>query len=269
MAVIEGTFIERYIYRLTEDFFVPFWTYTAFDLPLVAKNNSSKKDIRKVKKHALEYIVTNDSKMIDDFYYNMHKPMIQTRHETGSYDFLYDEVKETMQKKDNELLLVKKEDIFISGVLIRGSEEIPELWKNGIVDLKYWDEGAIAATYIYAGKYLSEKGYKKMSFGLVRSFLNDGLLKYKKKWGMTLSVSSKRGFILKPLISDEAEDFFINNPFIYMKDHRLYGAVFINKCEECSQENYVKLKKQHRIKGLSELNIFSLQKEGFHQCLII
>jgi len=264
MAVIEGTFIERYIYRLAEDFFIPFWTYTAFDLPLVATNNSSKKDIRKVKKHGLEYIVTNDSKMIDDFYYNMHKPMIQTRHETGSYDFLYDEVKETMQKKDNELLLVKKEDIFISGVLMRGSEEIPELWKNGIVDLKFWDDGAIAATYIYAGEYLSEKGYEKISFGLVRSFLNDGLLKYKKKWNMTLSVSSKRGFILKPFISDEVEDFFIKNPFIYMKKNKLYGAVFINKDENYSEEDHEKLKKQHYIKGLSELNVFSIKKEkGF------
>ena len=186
--------------------------------------------------------------------------MIQTRHETGSYDFLYDEVKETMQKKDNELLLVKKEDIFISGVLMRGSEEIPELWKNGIVDLKFWDDGAIAATYIYAGEYLSEKGYEKISFGLVRSFLNDGLLKYKKKWNMTLSVSGKRGFILKPLISDEVEDFFIKNPFIYMKKNKLYGAVFINKDEDYSEEDHEKLKKQHYIKGLSELNVFSIEK---------
>ena len=270
MAVIEGTFIEKHIYRLTEEFFVPFWTYTAFDLPLVATKKSAKDDIRRIKKNKLEYIVTKNPKMIDDFYFDMHKPMVQTRHDAGAYDFLYDEVKETMQKKGNELLLVRKEDVFISGGLMKGSEEIPELWKNGILDLKYWDEGAIAATYIYACEYFTKKGYKKISFGLVRGFLNDGLLKYKKKWNMTLSISSKRGFILKPLIiSDEVEDFFMNNPFIYMKDNKLYGAVFINKCEECSQENYVKLKKQHHIKGLSELNIFSLQKEGFHQCLII
>jgi len=272
LIVIEGTFLERYLYKSMKDFFVPFWTYTVTDLPLKVTNQSAKSDMRKVQKNKLEYIVTNDSKMIDNFYYNMHKPMIQTRHGDGAYDFLYDEVKETMGRKHNELLLIKKDDTFISGVLMKGSSEIPELWKNGIADLKYWDNGAISAIYIFASEYLAKKGCEKISFGLVRSFLNDGLLLYKKKWNTALSVSGKRGFIFKPcIVSPEIEDFFINNPFIYMKKNKLFGAVFINTNKDYLQEDYQKLKKQHYVKGMSDVNIFSIDKRdksvNFIECV--
>lgn len=261
LAVIEGTFLERYLYRAVKDFFVPFWTYTVADLPLAITKKAAKYDMRKVQKSKLEYFVTEDMEMAEDFYYNMHMPMIQTRYEAGTYEFLYDDMIKTMKKESNKLLCIKKEDVFISGGILLEREEIPELWKNGIRDFKYWEDGAIAATYVFASEYFSKKGYEKISFGLVRSFLNDGLLKYKKKWNITLKVSNRRGFILKPLVaSDEVEDFFINNPFIYMKKNKLFGAVFINENEDYTQEDYKKLKKQHYIKGMSELNIFSIKK---------
>ena len=63
LAVIEGTFIEKFIYRLTKDFFIPFWTYAVADLPLIITDKSAKSDIRRIRKSKLEYIVTKDSSL--------------------------------------------------------------------------------------------------------------------------------------------------------------------------------------------------------------
>lgn len=266
LAIIEGTFIDRYLYRSMKDFFVPFWVESGTGLPLVATNRSAKDDLRRLRKSKLEYMVTRDAEMLNDFYYNMHRPMIQTRHQTGAYEETYDAIMERMKKGCYELLLIKKQEIFLSGTILNGCEEIPLLWKNGIRDIKYWKDGAIAATYVFASDYLWKKGYEKISFGLVRSFLNDGLLQYKKKWNITVKVSGERGYIVKPLeASDAVKGFFVSNPFIYREKDKLYGAVFIHEGEECFEEDYRQFQKKYDIEGLSELNIFSIGNNGTFQ----
>ncbi len=263
LAIIEGTFIDRRLYRSMKDFFVPFWVDSTTDLPLAFTNRSAKTALKRIRKNELEYIVTRDAEMLNDFYYNMHRPMIRNRHQAAAYEETYDDIMKRAKKDCSELLLIKKQNVFISGVVLDRCEKIPLLWKNGIRDTKYWEDGAISATYIFAADYLWEKGYEKVSFGLVRSFLNDGLLQYKKKWDITLKSSVRRGYILKPLIVSEAvKGFFENNPFIYREKNKLYGAVFIHEGEECSEAEYKVFQKKYYFNGLSEFNVFSIKENG-------
>ena len=266
LIIIEGTFIDRYLYRSIKDFFIPFWVDSITDLPLTITKSSAKYDMRKIRKNNLEYIVTSDTEMLHDFYYNMHRAMIRARYQIGAYEETYDDIIEKMEKACWDLLLIKKKNVFLSGVIIERSGRIPKLWKNGIRDINYWKDGAMAATYVFSSNYLWKKGYKKVSLGLIRSFLNDGLLQYKRKWNITLKVASKRGYILKPLIiSDGVKAFFLNNPFIYIEKNKLYGAVFINEDEDYYEENYREFQKKYHIKGLSELNVFIIRENGTMQ----
>jgi len=263
LAIIEGTFLDKFLYNSTQDFLVPIWIESFVDLPLVATNKAAKEDFRRVRKNKLEYIVTRDSQKIYDFYHDMYSQITKVKYKNEAFEISYNSVVQKMKKKCTGLLLIKKEDTFISGSIINRCSDIPNLWINGIKDTKYMKDRALVATYIFPCEYLCKQGYKKLSFGYTRSFLNDGVLNYKKKWQITLKTASQRGYILKPLKATEAlEDFFISNPFIYMKDNKLYGAVFINENENYSQENYEKFKKQYYTKGLSELNIFSIKKES-------
>lgn len=262
LAIIEGTFIDRYLYRSMKDFFVPLWVDSVTNLPLKATNKSAKEDLRELRKNKFTYTVTKDTEILNDFYYNMHRPMIRARYTTGVFEISYDDMTEQIKEGCYELLLVKKQDIFVAGVVLNRCEGIPRLWKNGIRDIKYRKDGALAATYVYASEYLWEKGYKKVSFGQMRSFLNDGLLQYKKKWNVTLQTAGKKGYILKPLVgSDTLNGFFETHPFIYRQKDKLYGAVFINK-EECSETEYKVFQKKYYIEGISELNIFSIKEDG-------
>lgn len=262
LAIIEGTFIERYLYRSMKDFFVPLWVESVVNLPLIATTKSSKEDLRQLRKSKFKYTVTKDTKILNDFYYNMHRPMIRARYTTGVFEISYDDMMETMKEGCYELLLIQKQDVSVSGVLLYRCEEIPLLWKNGIRDIKYRKDGAIAATYVYAAEYLWGKGYRKISFGRMRTFLNDGLLQYKKKWNIMLTPAGEKGYILKPLaVTGGLNEFFENNPFIYRQKNKLYGAVFIHK-EECSETVYKVLQKRYYIEGMSALNIFSIKENG-------
>ncbi len=263
LAIIEGTFIDKFLYNSTQDFLLPLWIESFVDLPLVPKTKSAKKDLKTVAKNSLEYIVTKDPKLIDDFYHNMYTTMIKNRYKNEALEFSYSTVKKKIEDESNEFILIKKDDIFIAGSVISISSDIPLRWANGIRNTKYWKCGAIAAIYIFTSEYLYKKGYKKVSFGYTRSFLKDGVLNYKRKWDITLKKSSQKGYILKPLKTNEAlEDFFINNPFIYLYKNKLYGAIFINEDENYSKEDYKKLQKQYYTKGLSGLNVFSINQES-------
>lgn len=260
LAIIEGTFIDRHLYRSMKDFFVPLWVESVTNLPLIATNKASKEDFRQLKKSKFKYVVTKDTEKLNDFYYNMHRPMIRARYTTGAFEISYDNMMKTMKEGCYELLLIKKHDVSVSGVVLNRCEEIPRLWKNGIRDMKYRKDGAITATYIYASEYLLEKGYKKLSFGLMRTFLNDGLLQYKKKWNVRLKIAGEKGYILKPLVaSDALNEFFENTPFIYREKNKLYGAVFINK-EVCTKTEYKVFQNKYYMEGMSELNIFSVKE---------
>ena len=263
LAIVEGTSIDKYLYGSVKDFLVPLWVDSVTDLPLIATNSSAKRDLQRLRSNKLEYIVTRDDEMLHDFYYNMHRPMIRDRYQSGVFEISYDGMKETMKENCYELLLIKKNDVFISGIVFQSCEDIPRLWKNGIRDIKYWGDGAIAATYVFPSDYLWKKGYKKVSYGQMRSFLNDGLLQYKKKWNITLKVASRRGYILKPLhTSAGLKGFFENNPFIYMERNMLFGAVFMDEDEQYSEEDFRQLQKKYDMKGLSELNVFIIRENG-------
>jgi len=263
LAIIEGTFLDKFLYNSTQDFLLPMWIESFVDLPLVPKTKSAKKDLKRVVKNSLEYIVTKDPKLINDFYHNMYTTMIKNRYKNEALEFSYTTVKKKIENESNEFILIKKDDIFIAGSIISINSDIPLRWANGIRDTKYWKCGAIAAIYIFTSEYLYKKGYKKVSFGYTRSFLKDGVLNYKRKWDITLKKASKRGYILKSLKTNKVlEDFFINNPFIYLYKNKLYGAIFINEDENYSDEDYKKLQKQYYTKGLSVLNIFSIKKDN-------
>ncbi|TLD40101.1 MAG: hypothetical protein JETT_3628 [Candidatus Jettenia ecosi] len=96
-----------------------------------------------------------------------------------------------------------------------------------------------------------------MNFGGTRAFLHDGVLQYKKRWGLQIVGSSKMGFLIQPLTkSVNVKNFFLRNPFIYIDEDKLNGAVFIESDQLCSQEDLKKIYKNYYLKGLSKLNIY-------------
>jgi lipid II:glycine glycyltransferase (peptidoglycan interpeptide bridge formation enzyme) len=82
--------------------------------------------------------------------------------------------------------------------------------------------GAFSALYYYTILYGYENGCREIDFLGTRPILNDGLFRYKRKWGTCIRISPvPRGdMLLKPLhLSIPVKSFFTNNFFI-TKDPR-------------------------------------------------
>ena len=255
------------LFRKMKYFYVPYWVFGEIDIsvdnPLLFKrrNTSLKSDVTKIRRNKLQFEVTKDLSLLHNFYYDMYIPYITKSHGTKSivrsYDFLKREFREGGMLTD--LLLVKKEDKYIAGILLGFQNNMPVLWILGVKDgnLDYIRDGAIGALFYFSICYLEEKSFTRIAFGKSKPFFRDGALRFKRKWGMRIYNKDLMGLIIKPLSrADGVKGFFINNPFIYEDKTGLNGAIFVSGDQSLSKEKLGKIYQDYYIKGLSKLVIY-------------
>ncbi len=93
---------------------------------------------------------------------------------------------------------------------------------------EYTQNGVIGAIYHFCFEYLRQKGCDTVNLGRSRSFLNDGVLKYKRKWGMKVVSSSDTSFLLGvSSLTEGVKGFLSNNPFVYIDKTGLNAAIFL------------------------------------------
>ena len=245
-------------------FFIPSWVDGEVDIPadmssFVKANSSVRSDVRRIRKNNLQFEVTVEQRQFEDFYNNMYVPHITHVHGNKSFLIPYYEMQD--KAKNCELLLIKNEKEYIAGLLIRydSMKNIPRLWQLGIKDSNtdYVKAGAMGALYYYALIHLKEKGYKKVNYYLSRAFLKDGVLQYKKKWGLQVVNSTAKGFLVKPLSNTTGiKRFFSRNPFIYADQDHFNSAIFVDSNQLCSEKDFEQFYKQYWFKGLHQFVVY-------------
>jgi hypothetical protein len=261
LAIIEGDFVHRVIYQGARDFYVPIWLHGSTHIPLREVNLSLKSDIRRIRKNKLDYTITKAPDQLDDFYNNMYIPTVNARHDDRTIAMDYGQMMQMVRQGHGELLQVTKEGKPIAGMVIRTDKKIPRLWSNGIRDANtvFWKDGAIGATYQFSAQHLESLGHKEMDLWLSRSFLNDGVLQYKRKWNMSVTTHDTRGFIIKPLrMSKGLAGFFAHNPFAHHSQSGLGAGVFINGEKPCTSEDIEQFRRDYQTDGLSEFSVFQI-----------
>jgi hypothetical protein len=210
--------------------YIPGWIFGQVDIAddsLLFKKKSLKSDLSKIRKNNLRFEVRNEMDQFDNFYHNMYVPYIRKSHDKRAIIHDYDFFLKEFTKCD--LVLIKKEQTDIAGCLLYYNEKAPRLLSLGVKDANtaYVDDGAIGALYYFSVKYLKEQGHKKINFGLSRPFLGDGVLRYKKKWGLEIDSADKIGFLIEPIAETTAiKGFLFNNPFVFVEKKEFHGAVF-------------------------------------------
>jgi len=245
--------------------YIPSWVDGEVDAFSAIKSDSLLTDLRRIKKNKLSFEVTNDLNQFHNFYYNMHLPYITEAFGKRAVIFSYDFMKREFGKDGlyNDLLLVKKEEEYIAGMLMGYSKRGIYLYPLGVKDgnFDYVKEGAIGALFYFPLLYSKEKGYQKVNFGLTRAFLKDGVFQFKKKRGMQIIGTSPKGFALKPLsMSAAVKGFFLNNPFLYMDEMGFNGAVFIDNDQALSEGDFERIHKDYYLPGMSKLFIYRFGK---------
>jgi hypothetical protein len=281
LMIIEGYELHRRVLAHEGDFYVPLWLRAEVDVPLLGNHSSAKEDLRKVRKSKLTFEVTKDWQQLDLFYNSMHLPYIYKRHPGQEVTIGYDDMMEMARRDACELLLVREGSEYIAGVLLLFGDRLPRLWAvlsgespprmwvNGMKDgdLRYWKHGAIAATYYFASTYLSGLGYRTMGMGATRAFLADGLTRYKRKWGMRVVDQLPMAFLIRPLAwTPGVRGFFVHNPFAYLDEGRLCGAVFVADGASVSDVTFASLQAEHAFPGLEAFHGYQFTDGGFSRC---
>lgn len=247
-------------------FYIPCWISGEIDISngisSLITNESLKSDIRKIKKNHLSFESTNEIFQLYDFYHNMYLPYITEAHDDEAIVMEYDLIKEEF--KNCDLILVKNREEYIGGILIRYIGKSVHLWcigiKNGNGD--YLQLGVVGALYYFSFCYLKDKGFKKIELGDTRAFLKDGVLQYKKKWGMRIIRASQTGFLINVLsASNSAKEIFFSNPFIYMDKGKLEGAIFIKNDRLISEKDFREIYKSYYRYGISKLIIYRFGRD--------
>jgi hypothetical protein len=241
--------------------FIPGWIFTEVDVSdgysLFKRNESLRSDLRKIKRNRLDYEISNEPERLSEFYYNMYVPYISMSHNKQAVIVDYDFYAKKIKKCD--LLFVRKEGIYIAGCLISYVDSIPKIWSVGVKDASksYLNDGAIGALFYYSIKYLMDKGYGKVSLGMTRAFLNDGVLRYKKKWGIEIKGSDRMGFMIEPLSqTDGTIGFLLNNAFVFQDEEDFKGAIFVNEKQSFTEKDFKRIYKDYYLPGISCLNIY-------------
>ncbi len=258
LLVVEGQESPRTSAKVRNSFFIPLWLHgkvdSSVDIAEFLKNGSLKSDVRRIRKNGLEYEISKKESQFDNFYYTMYKPHVTKAHGSTATVQNYNVMKEEF--KNCELLLIKKDNEYIAGILLVYKENEASMWSLGIknADSQYVRDGAIGALFYYSVQYLKERGFDKIEFGLSRPFFNDGVLQYKMKWKQEIVGCSDRGFIMHALsITPGVKGFLTHNPFIYRNNNKYHGAIFVQNEELFSKEDLKKICKKSFMSGMSKL----------------
>ncbi len=252
--------------RRGNSFVIPAWVRGEVAIPLgpfVTKQESVKSDLRRIRKNQLEYVVTKDPKQFDDFYHHMYVPHITQAHGRSAFIWRL----EAMARKfeECELLLVRRKEQSIAGILISYANPTPRLWTLGVLngDRKYLKEGAIAALVCFTFEHLARTGHRVADIGLTRPFLGDGGLRYKKKWGATIVGASSGCFVLEILSPTPGACAFLrSHPFIFCDRGALSGAIFVDSGWTSTPEELQRIHLRHSIPGIAKLRLYQLVEAG-------
>lgn len=243
-------------------FKIPYWVFGEVDIPSdpkVTKDSSLKSDFRRIRKNSLQFEITQDAQHFDDFYHNMYVPYIMRAHGSSAYINSYEYM--SAEFKKCELLLVKKQQKRIAGLLIAYEKEEPRLWSLGVRDAnqEYLKDGAVGALFYFSMCYLNEKGFTKVNFGQSRAFLNDGVFQYKKKWSQRIVGTSLEWFAFKVLsYTAPVKAFLQENPFIFENKGVLNGALFVDGEKPLSLKDFKNIDKKYFHSGLDKIILYSL-----------
>ena len=189
-------------------------------------SKSAKEDTRKVKKNCFNYEISHNFEMLKLFYYKMYLPYIYNRHGKTAVCTNFHTMR-LIFERDGKLLLIKLKNEYVFGGLLSVRNDKATALYSGISDKKnsLLKKGITAASYYFFIQWAKKNKIKTLDFGTSKPFFNDGLFKYKKKWGTTISKNELYHYSIFPFKicknSKAIMSYLKHNPFIYLEKNKL------------------------------------------------
>lgn len=180
---------------------VPEWVFTDMavpdDLEAHARSGRDRKgDARRIRRMDLRPVVSHDKRDFYFFYHKMHLPYIRARF--GELAYVANEASWRRRFQRGGILWVERDHQRLAGLFFEVRQDVFHSIATGAVDAsaQLRHDGVLAATYLYELDCARQLGCNRIDYGGSRPSLHDGPLRYKHKWGATLSKQSNHPFDL-------------------------------------------------------------------------
>lgn len=268
LAIVQMDTIPPALARQPDVFFVPCWVGSARDLHAAAEllrhSEKVKSDIRRIRKNHLGYRVTRDPREFERFYHTMYLPYIKRVYGDHAFLMTYEDMQAAIAQCELFLITQDGQDV-AGGILVYEETECARSWSVGVKDgdIGWVKAGALSALQHFQTQYLLDKGVIRLHCGASRPFLNDGALRFKKKWGAGIVDRTEKWFAILPLRGGAGVTaFLVNNPFIYERDGKLQSAFFLTADTQPSEADIVRLFHDLYMPGLDGVTLFRLKVGG-------
>jgi hypothetical protein len=221
------------------------------------RKNTRKTDLRKIRKYAYRYSLTQDVDEIEHFYDYMYKPYLQQRF--GDTVVLIDRGWVIEVAKHNALLKIELDGVTVSAAVISYAEKFLDWVWIGVSKMTQEDlnRGAFSALYYYSIMHAHEKKYPLIKLQGTRPLLNDGVFCYKRKWGTQLVKGRNNDNNLVTIFDFEVpavQNWLSENPFISEIDVGFVANVFRSGSNE--NDSILKEISKWIIPGMSEVRVY-------------
>jgi GNAT superfamily N-acetyltransferase len=244
---------------------VPEWVGTILtvpnDLAKLARGNSSlKSDLRIVERNKLIPEFTKSYQDFEKFYHGMYVPFTHKRYGQQAVIRNFYWMRRSFRR--GGLVWVTQNGQRISGVLYRRQGKTLQSLAMGTAngEWAFIKAGANVATDLFIVKHAKELCCNFVDFGGSRPSLNDGVLRYKRKWGMNLI--DKHDTYYDFLVhwnrcSSSVIAFLSNTPLIFQDNGGLSAIKVIDCDKPATNDEAWKTYHSNWIEGLHRLYIIA------------
>ena len=257
-----------YLFQHLKAFQIPPWVKQHLpllsdrdDLFAVLPRKTRKEAQRWIRKFGYSQCISTEKEKFKHFYTEFYAPFILERHgdssEVVGLSYFLSEA------KGGFLLWLTYKGHPVGAALLKGEAAVLRSVWVGFSEKNLDDElkGASDVLDFLTIQYASEQGYSRVDFGPTRPLANDGVFRYKQKWGaeVTLGKVPCGRIIIQPQNSHPAvQSFFSNNLWIARENKGVSILVMVNNenVDIAKLSGYAKFV----TKGISRLHFFALDQ---------
>jgi hypothetical protein len=201
---------------------VPEWVDTYIPVPpdpsILFRNESVRTDLRRIRKSGITVRVSHHMEDFNRFYHGFHAPFVNRRH--GELAHLRNIYRLRRMFGRGGLLWIERNGEPVAGLVFERQPGRFRMIVVGMVgeDKRLMGEGVPSAAYYFSILQARHEGRGIVDLGGVRPVLNDGVLRFKRKWGARLA--DKRDIYHDYMVHLKEDrpaviDFLSHTPIIY------------------------------------------------------
>jgi hypothetical protein len=244
---------------------VPEWIETGRSVPedlrkLVRSTHSLSEDLRLSRHYKLEAEVTHSEEDFHDFYHTMYVPFIRARHGAMAWPSNEESLRHSLHR--GGIIWLRCAGERIAALLFDCTTDSLHMGADGVLhgDLSILKKGVISALFYNAFRQAAERNCRFVDFGGCRACLSDGILRYKRKWGISVRVRPGNQFytlINWATWTPAVAAFLRDVPVLHQAGNQLVGVTAASAVEPGTQEDVDKIHQTVSIPGIDRLVVVS------------